>query len=90
MEVKVSKAVAVPFGGRVNVAREQVISSDAGIPQLGEERAPEPLSPLWLVNVSVVETDFPGEEMVRAVGVAETEYQGVSVTNWVTDPLDAA
>ena len=74
--MNVSVAVAVPLAGNVNPEIAQVISSLGMVAQVDEERLPEPVSPPWLVNVRVVEADFPGAEMVSAVGFADTENVG--------------
>jgi hypothetical protein len=71
VELNVSVAVVVPLTGRVNADIVQVISSAEEVPQVAEERAPEPVRPPTLVNVRVVDADFPGAEMVIEVGLAE-------------------
>ena len=78
----------MPFAGRVNGASEHVIPSEVDTPQVEEDRVPEPVKPLWLVKVRVVDTDWPGAEMVRTVGLAKTVYEGTSVTVSVNDAFD--
>jgi len=73
-------AVAVPFAGSVKELSEQVISSVAGMPQVEEENPPEPVRPVWLVKVRMVVVDWPGAEIVTAVGLAETVNDGPGVT----------
>jgi len=86
---KVRVAVAVPFAGRVKELSEQVISSEAEVPQVEEEKPPVPVRPFWLVKVRVVETDWPGEEMDRAAGFAVTENVGPVTASDAPDVCDS-
>ena len=67
---------AVPFADRVKAERLHVTSSEVGIPQVGDARAPEPAKPFWLVSVSTVDPDWPGAGTVMVVGFAVTVNVG--------------
>jgi hypothetical protein len=90
VELKVSVAIAVPLAGSVNPEIVQVISSDEVVPQVEEERLPEPVSPPTLVNVRVMEADWPGAEIVTKIGLAATEKVGVPTTFSVKFPVEPA
>jgi hypothetical protein len=84
VELNVSVAIVVPFAGSVNAEIVQVISSVVVVPHVEDERLPEPVSPPTLVNVRVVEADWPGAEIVTELGFAETVKEGGAVTVIVT------
>ena len=85
VELKTSMAFAAPLAGNVNAETVQVISSVDDVPHVEEERTPDPVRPPTLVNVRVVEADWPGAAIVMEVGFALTLKEGagadtVSVT----------
>ena len=78
--MKVSVAVVVPLAGREKAPRVQVISSVDVVPQVEEDREPEPAKPSTLVKRSVVEADWPGAGTVTVAGLAVTSKVGTAKT----------
>ena len=70
-------AVVVPFAGRVNALSVQEILSELAMPHVVDARLPAPVSPFLLANVRVVDVDWSGLMIVRAVGFAVTLNVGL-------------
>src|SRR5689334_67738 len=73
----VSVAEVVPLAGSVKGESVQVISSSAVVPQVLEERVPDPVKPLRLLNVKTVDPERPGAEIVTEVGFEDKVKPGV-------------
>lgn len=85
MDWNVSVDWAVPLAARVKGESVQEILSLNDMPHV---RLPEPARPFWLVKMRVVETDWPGAEIVSADGFAATEKVAAGVTVSVKVALD--